>query len=316
MNKQWIELTIKCDRDLEDLVCNYIYTLPVTALEIEDSKVIDSNYENKPDWVIMDNSMCYKSDNIIIKTYLEKNENINRHIKNLEGMLNKIADKHKLFLVFSYDKLIEDEDWSKEWKKHYDTIKVGDKIVINPIWKEYCANNDEVVIDIDPGMAFGTGTHETTNLSLLALQEIELKNKVVYDIGTGSGILSIAAAKLGAEKVLAVDIDELCIEATNKNIVFNKVDNKVETVHGNLDNKISKKTKADIVIANILYHIIVELVPNLNNLLRKDGIFIASGIINNKKEDLIKILKANNLEIIEILEKNDWVTFIVRNNNA
>ena len=316
MNKQWIELIIKCDRDLEDLVCNYIYTLPITALEIEDSKVIDNNYKNTPDWVIMDSSMCYKSDKIIIKTYLENNENINENIKKLENTLKKIADKDKLFLDFSYDRLIEDEDWSKERKKHYDTIKVGDKIVVNPLWKEYCANNNEVVIDIDPGMAFGTGTHETTNLSLLALQQIELKNKVVYDIGTGSGILSIAAAKLGAQKVLAVDIDELCIEATNKNIILNKVDNKIETIHGDLADKISKETKADIVIANILYHIIVELIPNLNNLLKKDGIFIASGIINNKKEDLIKNLKSNNFEIIEILEKNDWVTFIVRNNNA
>lgn len=316
MEKKWIELNIICHRSLEDIVSNYLYELPITAVEIKDSDVINSSYENKLEWVIMDSSMCYESENIEIKTFLENNNDAKSNISKLEGVLKEISKENNRFLEFNYDKLIEDEDWSKEWKKHYDTIKIGESIIINPIWKKYKTKDDEIVINIDPGMAFGTGSHETTSLSLLALEKLELKNKILYDIGTGSGILSIAAAKFGVKKILAVDIDELCIEATNKNIILNDVDDIVTPILGNLDDKISKDMKADVIVANILYHIIVDLVPNLNNLLNKDGVFIASGIIKDKKQDLIEILNDNNFEITDILEKNDWVTLIVRNRNA
>lgn len=316
-NLDWLELKIEISRELEYLIYDILYALPITGIEIIDNNTALDIYKNKPDWVIFEKNDFLRADTLVYKTYLQKDEDIN---KNLDWLSKKIYDiklNNKNSIVkFSCDKTIEDSDWSSEWKKHYNTFKIGKNIVINPIWKKYVQKEEEIVIDIDPGMAFGTGTHETTYLSLLAMESIDLKNKLVYDIGTGSGILAIAAVKLGANSVIATDIDDLCIEATKQNIKMNKVDGKIKVILGSLDKNIDKRKKADVVVSNILANILIELISGLKNILKNNGLFIASGIIKEKLDLVLNSLEDNNFEILEISTKNEWCTIIGRNNNA
>ena len=162
-------------------------------------------------------------------------------------------------------------------------------------------------------MAFGTGLHETTNLCIEQLQQLQLDNKSVLDIGCGSGILSVASSKLGAKEVFATDIDPLAVEATLDNAELNKISN-INAVEGSLLDKVDKKY--DVVIANILLNVLDILIPDLPKALEKDGIFICSGLINSQRDKIVNILEKNNLEIVEISEKGEWISVISRFKNV
>jgi len=173
--------------------------------------------------------------------------------------------------------MVKEEDWANEWKKYFKPVRVGKNIMIKPTWEAAVLQEGDLVIEIDPGMAFGTGTHPTTVLCLEALEKYVQPEQLVYDIGTGSGILAVAAAKLGAE-VQAGDIDSLAVRIAKENISLNKVEDRVKVEAGDLGEVFIDQ--ADIVIANIIADVIIELLPQLPSLLKPGGLFIASGIID------------------------------------
>ena len=217
-------------------------------------------------------------------------------------------------VILKIDSKIKTEDWANEWKKYYKPTKVGKNFIIKPTWEEYNLSENEVMIELDPGMAFGTGTHETTALCLEALEKIDLKDKTVFDIGSGSGILSVGALKLGAKQVEAVDIDILGVEATLDNAKLNKVEDRIIVHHGDLCEKLT--SKADVIVANILAHILVKLLDDISKFIKTDGIFIGSGIIEEKYLDVENALLKNNFEILEVNRNKDWVCVIARRKNA
>ena len=230
-------------------------------------------------------------------------------------------------ILFSVEsKNILEQDWANNWKKYFKPLKIGDRLIICPSWEKYTAKENEVVLDLDPGMAFGTGTHESTKLCLEALQTVIEQQKSqhqdeglsVLDLGCGSGILSIAALLLGAEKAVAVDIDELAVRIAVENAALNGIQKEQYTVlAGNVitDTRLQDKIGVGsyhIVFANIVADVIIALAPVLPKFLKKDGILIASGIIDTRKDEVIAGLKDYGISTTQVNTDKGWVGLVCR----
>jgi ribosomal protein L11 methyltransferase len=205
---------------------------------------------------------------------------------------------------------LAEEDWAEAWKKHYAILHVGESLVIKPSWLDYTSQPDEIVIELDPGMAFGTGLHPTTRQCMLALEERVRPGMRMLDVGTGSGILSITAAKLGARDILALDLDSVAVETASRNVAINRVDDVVRVARGSVD--ASHTNLFDLVCINILAETICELAPAIAGALRPRGVVIASGILDFKTDDVIAALRAVEIETIERKQEDDWVTLVAR----
>ncbi len=193
---------------------------------------------------------------------------------------------------------VNEADWANAWKAYYKPTKVGQRVVVKPTWEDYAMQDGDLIIELDPGMAFGTGTHETTSMCIRELEKYVNKDSKVFDIGCGSGILAIAAAKLGAKEVVAVDLDEVVVKVAKENVLENKVEKSVSVMHGNLTDVI--KDKADVIVANIIADIIKILAKDVQNFMKEDAIFISSGIILDKVEEVKESLIENGFEIVEV----------------
>ena len=210
----------------------------------------------------------------------------------------------------SWEFLISDkpnEDWSKKWKEKWDITRVSDKIVVVPDWLEYVANSDEVVIRLEPGCAFGTGTHQTTQLCMKAIEKYMPNSAKAADIGTGSGILAICAKKFGASYVYGCDNDEAVIEVAKENALKNGVSCTFEL---NTADKITERF--DFVLANILHNVLAEIMGDLKHIMNSGAILVLSGILNEKKSVVLDAINKYNLELLEEAHQDQWVAFIVR----
>ena len=205
-------------------------------------------------------------------------------------------------------KIVQDEDWAEAWKKHYKPIRLGKRTLIRPLWIEVEPEPDDIEIALDPGMAFGTGTHPTTQLCLEALERMVTPSLDILDLGCGSGILSIAAAKLGAGNIIAVDIDQLAVDATIENAGQNKVADKIQTYRGSLETVITSARRFDLVVVNILAKIIIEMCDQkLGQTVRPGGRAIFSGIIEDQRTDVEAALRKTGLEPVAHFQQGDWI---------
>ncbi|MDH7601983.1 MAG: 50S ribosomal protein L11 methyltransferase [Armatimonadota bacterium] len=204
---------------------------------------------------------------------------------------------------------VEDKDWEVSCRTFFKPIRVG-KIVVSPSWEEPAAEEGDIVVQIDPGMAFGTGYHESTRLCLQALQDFVRAGDTVFDIGTGSGILAVVAAKLGAGRVIAVDIDPVAVSAAIENVARNEVSEKVAVLLG--DSPRDCPGSADLVVCNIVPDVIIRMAPDLAAKLNHDGVLITSGIVQERTADVTSALESVGLETSEIREENTWVAVISR----
>ena len=203
---------------------------------------------------------------------------------------------------------VEQEDWQNAWKKYYHAMDIGERLSIVPGWEEY--DTDRTVITMDPGMAFGTGTHETTSLCLETLDSLVKGGERVLDIGTGSGILAIAALKLGAAVAEGVDIDPMCVRTAGENARRNGVQDRFTVLVGDLSDKASGQY--NIITANIVAAAILSLAPHVPALMAPGARFIASGIIDTRKDEVLTGLRAAGLEPVEVKEKRGWVCIICK----
>lgn len=201
---------------------------------------------------------------------------------------------------------IENQDWSKKWKENWDVTPVTDRITIVPSWIEYNSKPDEITIALDPGSAFGTGTHPTTQLCMVATEKYMNSGAKIADIGTGSGILAICASKLGAQSVYGCDNDELVIETAIQNAKMNNVDAVFE--HKTAD---QLTEKFDFITANILHHVLAEIMGDLKALMAQDAKLVLSGIMDEKKQVVLDAIKAHDLKLIEELTQDIWVGLVV-----
>lgn len=310
----WTEIEVVVKNKYEDNIVGILYLFDIDGINISDSRDFEEFARTKPYWVILDEEDFVKSEYITIKTYLKNDKEIEENLQILKERISEFEKYYNEKVILKIDSKIKTEDWANEWKKYYKPTRVGKNLLIKPTWENYDLAKDDILIELDPGMAFGTGTHETTILCLEALERLDLKGKKVFDIGSGSGILSVGALKLGAEIVEAVDIDSLGVEATIANAKLNNVFDKIIVHHGDLTEKLN--SKADVIVANILSHILVKLLGNIKKFIKDEGIFIGSGIIKDKYNDVKIALIENNFEILQVNEKKDWVCVIARRKNA
>ncbi len=317
---KWIEVMIKTTTEAVEVVSNILYEVGVGGLVIEDPNDIIMQTKSETDWDYIDPELLKNDfEGVIVKGYFPQSEDLIDKIELIRQNVEKIPqynlDKGLGEVTTSE---VNDEDWTQTWKKYYKPKKIGERIVIKPTWENYIKQDNEIIIEIDPGMAFGTGTHETTIMCLRQLEKYVKQGDVIIDVGCGTGILSIGAAKLDAKKVIAVDLDEDSVRVSNENIVINKVENEVEVRHGDLLEVVTEKS--DIVVSNIIAEIIVILVNDISKVLKNDGIFISSGIIIEKIDMVKNSLRENGLEVLDVIIDGEWAcivsVFKEGNNNA
>lgn len=204
---------------------------------------------------------------------------------------------------------VDDKDWNENWKKYFHSIEIGDRLAVVPSWEEYENKDGRVCLSIDPGAAFGTGTHATTSLCLGILDECVAEGNTVLDIGCGSGILAIASVLLGAEKALGVDIDAQSVKTAQENAEINSISDKTEFIVGDLADKVSGKY--NIVCANIVADIIIKLLPDVGQFMTEDGILIVSGIIDIRKDDVLAAVEQNGFRIESEAYRENWCAFVL-----
>jgi ribosomal protein L11 methyltransferase len=227
----------------------------------------------------------------------------------LEAALIALEQRTGIIGQATYTRIAE-ADWAEAWKEYFWPEKITDAIVVKPTWRDYPVAENEIIIEIDPGMAFGTGTHPTTALCIRMIETHLKAGDTFLDVGTGSGILMIAAAKLGAGKLCGVDSDSMAVSVAEKNLKVNHVEG-ARLLTGNLIDGV--QGTFDLVVANILAEVIVDLLPAVTGVLAQKGILICSGIITAKKEMVLAGLKERGLTAIEVLEKEGWVAIAAHN---
>ena len=240
-------------------------------------------------------------DIVIVHMYLAPDENPAEILPLFEERLKAAGVEYTLNTSG-----IQQEDWQNAWKKYYHAMDIGNRLAIVPGWESY--ETDRTVITMDPGMAFGTGTHETTSLCLEALDELVKGGERVLDIGTGSGILAIAALKLGAASAEGVDIDPMCVRTAGENALRNGVQDRFRVLVGDLSDQASGVY--ELITANIVAAAILSLAPAVPALMADGGRFIASGIIDERKDEVLDGLKAAGLRPLEVKEKRGWVCIL------
>lgn len=308
MSKEWIEVSIIVSSEAVEAVSGILYNTEVEGISIEDTKDIEFKKKHPEDWDYFDESLLKVEEGAVIKAYYRESESFYGYLKyirhNINNLENLGIDKGKGLVVVNK---VNEEDWENGWKKYYKPYRAGEKIVIKPLWEEYENKKQDIVVEIDPGMAFGTGTHETTKMCIKALEKYVRPESNVFDIGTGSGILAIAASKLGAKEVTAVDLDPVAVESALKNISYNNIKN-IKVFHGNLMEGVHGK--ADILVINIIADVILSLTEEVKKFLVSEGIFISSGIIIDRKEEVVENLQNNGFCIREINEDGEWVCIV------
>ncbi|HNX29211.1 MAG TPA: 50S ribosomal protein L11 methyltransferase [Syntrophomonadaceae bacterium] len=244
---------------------------------------------------------------VVIKAYFHEDRQVLEELNNSLEQVNKCFNTQCRVFIDE----VRDEDWEESWKKYYHTFKVGSRLVIKPSWEEYEPGLNEEVIEIDPGMAFGTGIHASTRFCLKFIEEYVIGGETIIDAGCGSGILSIAAAKLGAKKITALEIDEVAVKIAKENIALNKLEDIIEAKAGDATEEIQHQ-QADIILANITADVVNMLIPHAAKALKTGGWLFASGIVDSRFPGVQKQLLAHNFVIDKILTDVDWIGVAAR----
>lgn len=315
---KWIKIGIKTTTEAVDFISNLFDEIGLEGIQIEDNIPI-SEEDKKAMFIDILPEIGPDDGTAFVSSYVEPDRDIKKLIKEIEEGLEEL----KLFVNLGESAILveetDDEDWLHNWKAFFKPFRIAEDIVIKPTWEELEEKKEgDFIIEIDPGTAFGTGAHETTKLCILGLRKYITKETKLLDIGCGSGILSIIGLKLGAKSAVLTDIDPAALIATNENLKVNQLSEQTYCVlQGNIieDSILQNKVGIgvyDIVVANILADVIIPLSKEVGQHLKEDGVFISSGIIYTKKQEVQEALIANNFHIIETNEMGDWVSFVAK----
>ncbi|MFC4558863.1 50S ribosomal protein L11 methyltransferase [Virgibacillus kekensis] len=312
---KWSEICIHTTNEAIEPISNILHETGASGVVIEEPLDPDMERDDTFGEIYELNTEDYPEEGVYVKAYLPVNSFLGETVNEIKQAINNLMlydiDLGRNNITFSE---INEEEWATAWKKYYKPVKISKKITITPTWETYEAvDSDEVIIELDPGMAFGTGTHPTTVLSIQGIERYLQKNDQVIDVGCGSGVLSIASVLLGASEVYAYDLDDIAVKATTMNAKLNKADKQIITKQNNLLDHVS--VQADMIVSNILAEIIVRFVDDAWNTLTDDGIFITSGIIKAKKQLVLDKLTEQGFRILEVNEMEDWVSIIAKKNN-
>jgi ribosomal protein L11 methyltransferase len=298
---KWIEAKVLFEFEnaelAVDLISNLFYELSFRGVLVEDPDL------QPPDgWGA--GATARPLQNAVVG-FLPLSQKSRKRCEKLHAQLRRIEASHRIITQFA-TREIDEEDWAQSWKAFFKPVRVCSRILIKPSWEEVVPDPQDLVIDIDPGMAFGTGSHPTTVLSLSLINTHLQAGDSFLDVGVGSGILAIAAAKLGAKKIWGVDNDDTAVAVAAQNLQRNRIEpERYRLMCGNLTDDV--EGRFDIIAANILADVILELLPGLERSLKPDGIFICSGVIEAKRDEICRAMQKNRFEILEDLTQEGWV---------
>lgn len=324
---KWTRISLETRDDKEALIADMLCELGFDGIEIIDNVQL-SEIDRAKMFIDIPLELDENNKTAIVNCYIDPDVNVNEKIELINGGLEELS----LFIDVSDVKInvseTEDKDWMNNWKEFFKPFRVDDDIVIKPTWEKFENTKESyIVIEIDPGTAFGTGSHETTRLCMTGLKKYIKKGDRILDVGCGSGILSIAAGFLGASAVCGTDIDPNAVSVARENTAINNIlvsedeyfseDAPVTYLTGNVisDEEFRKKVglkKYDIVVANILADIIMPLSDVVRDNMKEDGLFISSGILTTRESEVVERLEKNGFEIVEIIHMGDWSGIVAR----
>ena len=306
---KWCEISIQTSHEAVELIAEIFRDLGASGVVIEDPELVN-DYITSGKWDYTDIPIAKETEVVVEKAYLPVNGELEGRIQTLRQEIKALESRgvNTAPAVLTTAEL-QDEDWSDTWKQYFHTEKPGERVVIKPTWEEYASKDDEVVIELDPGAAFGTGTHATTSMCIRQLEKLVKPGMTVFDVGTGSGILSIISAKLGAKNIQAVDYDDSVLKIVEENLEQNNVQDIISVAQSDLMQNVHGK--AELVIANIIADIIIRLFDQLDEHLEQGGTLLTSGIIEDRIEDVLAAAEKHGYGVVERLENKGWacITF-------
>ena len=305
MDNKWIQIKVTvANKDLDGLVA--IMSMISNGLQIEDysdieDRILDGVYGDLIDESVLNADRTIAS----VSVYVPDDKPMQDYTMFIEQRLGAERIEGKIELIS-----LCEQDWADSWKQYYKPIEIGKRLVVVPMWEKYDARDEQVIVKMDPGMAFGTGTHETTRLCATLLEGYINQESKMLDVGCGSGILAICASKLGARECYAYDIDPVAVRVAQENVKDNDCTN-IECGVSDLLKGV-KAGKYDVITANIVADIIIRLLPDISEFMNKETVLIISGIIDERCEDVYKSIKENGFEIKEEIHENGWCAITLR----
>ncbi|WP_110462067.1 50S ribosomal protein L11 methyltransferase [Ruminiclostridium sufflavum] len=311
---KWYEIRVNTTEEASDAVSEMLTSMGAGGVAIMDPFDIRKEILNPNTLDYADDEFLESlGEDVIIKAYFQNGLDINDVLKQINEGLKNISQFLDIGKGLDGYGEIDDEDWSTSWKKYYKPFRLTDRIVIKPTWEEYEVNPNDIAVEMDPGMAFGTGTHETTQMCSRLLDNYMKDEYEVLDVGCGTGILSIIAGKLGARKVEAIDIDEVAVRVAAENISLNKESSRINVFKGVLTDLAQDEKKYDIIVANIIANVIIDLAEVIPYYLkRKASLFITSGIIKERRQEVVNACLKSGMSCIETLEMGEWVAMVFK----
>jgi ribosomal protein L11 methyltransferase len=301
--EKWLEIILTTPPELTDALSNFLTELG-TEGTIQEEPALNS-FDDIP----------LPLSKVELKAYLPWTPEVDKQISALKNYIGSLSE------IFPYlekptfvTNIIVDPDWGERWKKYFKPLRISKNIVIKPTWERYAPLGRDIVIDIDPGMAFGTGQHSSTRMCITALEDIVTHNKrtqdwKALDVGTGTGILAISCAKLGIGKVVAVDIDPKATEIAAKNIAINMVDDEIEIINSDISNL---KDRFDLLVANLTANALIKLQPTLFRMMKPEAYLIISGITENDSSAIEKLFYTKDIILDKMLTEKEWVCYVLK----
>ncbi len=307
---QWIEVNVAVTHEAVEAVADVLTNAGSKGVAIEDPQLIN-DLRNSGTWELCDIPEQQNTEVVTVSAYYADDDKLTQRLAEIDAQLALIEERiGKYRFGNTRFRKMSEQDWANEWKQYFHVTHVGKSLVIKPSWEDYAAKEGEHVIEIDPGMAFGTGTHHTTNMMMERLEKVITPDSTVFDVGTGSGILAIASAMLGAKSVKAVDIDAVAVRVAKENVADNGLADAIEVREGDLLH--GTEGRADVIIANIIADIIIMLLKDIPQRLAADGVFLASGIIEERMADVEAEAHKQGLVVDAVDHRGGWVVMQMR----
>lgn len=301
----WLELTVQTHPEAVESVSELLSSYAPGGVAIEEPiELIDEGQEYR---VLHDRP-------VQVHAYLPIDGNEEQTRQRIAEGLWHLSSLGSHFVGELHSRVVNEEDWANAWKDYYHVTHIGRRLVIRPSWREYTPRDDEVVLELDPGMAFGTGLHPTTRMCLEQVERLTRPGMRVLDVGTGSGILALAAAKLGASEVYCIDNSSVAVESAIANAAANNLSDRITVVLGVLDENEAQRMAGqfDLVLANIIARVIGSIAPQLAQVLKPDGLLITSGIIEERRHEAEQPLLSAGLQLVDRVMIDDWVTLVMK----
>ncbi|RJQ31226.1 MAG: 50S ribosomal protein L11 methyltransferase [Peptococcaceae bacterium] len=301
----WLEVAVRATPEGIELIADIFAEIGTGGVVIEDPAVL-ARYAmeiNPEEWAVPETFL--RPGNPVVKGYLPLNQAVERQLAFLFDALDGFYPGETPAVTV---RLVQEADWANAWRAYYKPVRIGRRLIVKPAWESCNCMEEDVIIELDPGLAFGCGTHPTTVMCLELLEDFVTGGETVYDVGTGSGILAVAAVKLGAGRVVAIDRDQLAIRVALENVRRNGVENLVQVVSGNLLDEVSEPVS--LVVANITTDVIISLIPRAACLLAPGGRLVVSGIISKRAESVWGALQAVGFTVRARLVEGEWTAFV------